>query len=638
MKNIWLVQPSKVLSGAAYLPYSIGMLAAYAWQFEEIKRSYRLKDLLFTMRPINTVLAEMDAPYLVGFSCYMWNVEYNLQLAKAIKQAWPECLILFGGQQIPPDCSYLEQYSFIDILLTGEGERPFAGLLKSLLADGLSQELFSVFYRRNGEIVKGRTPLSPPELDDYPSPYLEGWFDRILQDERYRDVTFNALIETNRGCPYQCLYCSWGDRSSKVRTFPLERVKKELDWIARRKIEYCVCADGNFGLFPRDEEIADYVIGLKKEYGYPKVFEMVADKDKHDRNFRIYKKLHEARLDKGVSMSVQSLTPRVLKNIGRKNMPAETFAGLLRAYRAAGMDTYTDLIIGLPGESYDSFCSSLFGVIEAGQHYRLIIYNCELLPNAPMYRKDVIEKYGIRTVSSLLRQTHSDFTDSDLFASRSDIVVETNTMTRQDWQRINLFAAEVQALHCFGALRFIAIYLRQTLNVPYAAFYREVSSYIEKNGYLRDMTVPIVSALKGFLQGGSSLYYTDGRFGEIYLPFDEGLFLCIAADADRFYKEIAPCLAAFFEDEDVFEDLMLYQKSVLNLPCAQPHTAAFRYDWPAYFADIYGVLPRTPVRRDCRLRFTPETAEHDLKEYARKVVWYGKRHSATVISAIEELC
>ena len=65
MKNIYLAQPTNMLSGTVYLPYTVGAIAAYSWQFAEIRSNYNLKEFLFLKDPIDEVIAKMDEPFLV---------------------------------------------------------------------------------------------------------------------------------------------------------------------------------------------------------------------------------------------------------------------------------------------------------------------------------------------------------------------------------------------------------------------------------------------------------------------------------------------------------------------------------------------------------------------------------------------
>src|SRR3989338_7461014 len=88
------------------------------------------------------------------------------------------------------------------------------------------------------------------------------------------------LWETNRGCPFSCTFCDWGSAvQSKVFTFDLSNVLRETDWFVEHKIEYVTCCDANFGILPRDLEIAKYMAEAKKKYGYPKTFSIQSTKN-----------------------------------------------------------------------------------------------------------------------------------------------------------------------------------------------------------------------------------------------------------------------------------------------------------------------------------------------------------------------
>ncbi|MBQ7638733.1 MAG: radical SAM protein [Clostridia bacterium] len=630
MKNVYLIQPTNMLSDSVYLPYSIGSIAAYSWQFEDIRAEYALKELLFLKDDPEQLVNKLEEPYLFGFSSYIWNVEYNLLFAKKLKERFPGCTVAFGGPQIPEDTEYLEKYPQIDVLMYGEGEETFCGILRALRDGRELKTVPNIAYRSEKTAVVSPKAV-PGDVYDFPSPYTNGYFDPILNDDRLRNVKFNTVVETNRGCPYKCLYCSWGDNDAPLRKISMDRVKKDLEWTASHKVEYCMCADANFGIFPRDEEIIDFVVELKKKYDYPQKFEIIAAKNKNDLIFNINKKLFSVGLNKGVDIACQSLTPEVLKNIGRKNITNEEFASELKRYREAGMITFTDLIMALPGETFDSFCKSLFDVIELGQHELLNIHACELLPAAPMHNPEVIKRFGIKTVKSNLRQTHGKTHSDTIFGSKSEIVVETNTLTRYEWKDINRLCACVRALHSFGMIRCIAFYLRWAKNVAYKDFYMRIFSYIRnENEYLRDMLYYVTATLDTFVEGKSDMYFSDERFGDIYLPFEEGFFMCAVSDSERFFAEIKKCAAEFFDDKELFEDLFRYQESDVSVPFAKEHAETFLYDWKTYFDDPFAPLPRYPEKKETRVLFVPE-AYADLPEYTREAVWYGKSKNRTTV-------
>ncbi len=620
MKNVYFVQPNNSLSDSLFLPYAAGTIAAYCFGESEIASEYKLGGLFFTKEPVGQAAARFDNPYIIGFSCYMWNIEYNLVLAKAVKEKYPDCIIVFGGTQIPDDTEYLEKYSFIDILCHGEGEVAFSEILKEIPLGMIK----NISFRQNGDIIKNARTVSC-DITDFPSPYLSGVFDSIINNPDYEGIQFDAILETNRGCPYKCIYCCWADSKSTFRQFPIEKVKAELEWMAEHRIAYCICADGNFGILERDEEIAEYVIELKNKYGFPEKFETTAAKNKDELTYRINSRLESAGLNRGVSVAVQSMSPKVLEIAGRKNMSPASFSGQLERYRKKGMFTYTDIILGLPGETLESFCRGLFDVIEAGQHYSININRLEFLPNTALYSKEMVEKYRIKTICSFLCQNHSRIVEDERFGSRSEIVVETSTMSAADWREALRISFCAQSFHCMGLLRFFAFYLKKAENISYYSFYTGLYRWIESSdNNIKRIFDTVCRNIDDFLAGKGNLSFADRRFGDIYWSFEEGLFLSCAAELDAFYADAVKYLERYFEDRELMSDLLLYQKSFVTLPSCGEKEISFKYDWHSYFEKIFDSETERAEKKSAVIRFGQSETDNWI-DYARQIVWYGKR-------------
>ena len=227
MKNVYFVQ-ADVSSGkdsrVVYLPYTAGVIVANAWKNETVAAEYCFKEFLFLRNDVENIVDTMEQPSVVGFTNYCWNTEYNLALASALKNRYPECVTVFGGHNIPQDTSFLEQYPQVDFLAFGEGEITFGDLLAGLADDDVAS-VPNIAYRSNGVcLMSERKSIC---RNDYASPYLDGWFDAVL--EKYSDYEFNTIIETSRGCPNSCAYCDWGPLKEKTRFFPLEKVLAEKD-------------------------------------------------------------------------------------------------------------------------------------------------------------------------------------------------------------------------------------------------------------------------------------------------------------------------------------------------------------------------------------------------------------------------
>lgn len=631
MKNVYLAQPNVAkLNNSLYLPYSIGCIAAYSFQFEEIRNNYNLCDFIFVKSPIDEIVSEMDSPCVAGFSCYMWNIDYNLSLARAIKEKWPDCTIVFGGPQVPDDFQLLEENDYIDVLIHGEGEISFYELLKAICNKTEYNNIPSISYRNNNTFFRTKV-VADESLENFPSPYSSGMFDYIINDPAFEGIQFDAVLETNRGCPYnKCVYCCWSQTEGRLRQFPIERVKNDLKWMAENHIAFCICADSNFGILKRDEELAEYIVELKKTYGYPQKLETIATKNKSDLTFRINSKLESAGLNRGISLAIQSFSPDVLKIVGRQNVPYEEFAKELERYRNSGIYTYTDLMLGLPGDTLESFCKSLFDVIEAGQHDAININKCELLPNTKMYEKAFIEKYKIKTIRSQFCQSHVTIEEKSVNSSRSELVVETSTMSTDDWRTALRISICVQSFHSLGLLKYFAIYLRKAKNLSYYDFYMNLYSWIENHStFIRKTMNTVCESIDSFLKREGSLSFIDQRFGNIYWDFQEGLFLLCALDSDKFFDEIKAYLASYFDDEVLFNDIFNYQKSLIALPFDSDKEIETEFNWKEYFEKTFDGSFRHPQKEKCKFKvISPEF--HSLEDYAREVVWYGKRLGRTI--------
>ncbi len=114
---------------------------------------------------------------------------------------------------------------------------------------------------------------------------------------------------------------------------------------------------------------------------------MAFAKHSPDRVFSINKKLYENDMSRGATLSMQSLDPLTFKNIGRENITKEKFSELLHMYSENHIPSYTELILGLPGETYESFCEGIDYLLDNGQHNSIHVFYCEILPNALMGSK-----------------------------------------------------------------------------------------------------------------------------------------------------------------------------------------------------------------------------------------------------------
>lgn len=623
-QKLYFVQIGVSYSSPVFLPYSTGCIAAYLKRDAEITRHYDIPDIIVMREKTEDVLKRFDVPGIVAFSCYTWNYEYDLLLAERLKEKYPEVIIVFGGHSVSQGGSMLDDYPFIDYLMHNEGEESTALFLKALINGTPLSDVPNLSYRTPDGTCT--TPdYYPCDISSYPSPYLDGIFDNIMKE--FPDTEFHATLETNRGCPYECAYCEWCF-TKKLRVFPMEKIKAEIEWIASHKLKYCYCADANFGILDRDVEIAQCVVDIKKRYGYPDVFKPCYAKESDDNVFAAGYILNKNNVDKGVTLAYQSLDTATLKNIGRKNLTLERFADLDRRYTEAGIPTYTELILGLPGETYESFSKGICSLLRAGQNNSMTVYECQVYPNTRMGDPAYREKFGIKTTRIPLLGIHYN-PEFNGVHEHFDIIYETNTMPKEDWVRSYMFSVVLQAFHHLGLLRYVAIYLNKENNIGYYDFYNALFDFIytESDGYIHSLFKELRER-KNDLSGTRWTYQRD-IFSSTGWYFEEGVFLELVYHFDDFKKEIVPFIDRFGIDTQLADELLHYQFSLIRPLNTDEVTVCSAYNFYPYFEDQSEGIKLE--KKNTVLHVKSDKIFDNWADYARSVIWFGKRYSATLM-------
>ncbi len=631
-----MVQPCDV-SGigeneSTYLPYASGLLVAYSFRDETVRSNCRFGRFIYRKENIDEAIASFEEPFAVGFSTYIWNYEYNKEFARRLKLKYPDCITVFGGHNIRMDsCEQMEEYPFIDFLIHGEGEIAFRDILFHALTDGDFSGVPNISYREKD--VPHKNPAERICTLDYPSPYLDGWFDEILATDPIR---FSVLFETNRGCPFQCAYCDWGSLGLSVRQFPIERVYAELDWFGAHNIDFCFCIDSNFGMFPRDFEIVDEFLRIKEKYGQPEVFKCCTTEGGGDKEFNINKKLNDCGIFKGASLALQTLAPEALENIGRKNMTIDKFRKLTAMYNAAGITAYSEVIYGLPGETYETFTDNLDLIIRSGTTKSFFMHYCELLMNSRLGSKECVEKFKIRTAKLPYTQFHA-MGDSEV-QEYQNIIVSTYSMDYDSWVKTCIFGLVIQCFYYMGFLQSPAQYLYYEHGVSYKAFFEKFIAFAaaRPETVIGEYYAEMYAKLSALNRGEPlCVAHFNPVFGEIEYPLEEAMYLECIVKADRFFEETGAFIAGFFPDDPLLKEVVAYQKLILRKPEDTQAEASFSVDFGRYFRHIsvndYRPLPREAVA----LRTVNLHPADSMAEYARMNVWYGRKHSRNLYSPEE---
>ena len=630
-----MVQATNSSEGSYMLPYSVGTMVAHAWNDPLIKDMYEMKKFIVFKEDTDKIAESLENPFFIGFSANMWNCNFSHVLAQAVKKRWPDCLILFGGKMLPLDCTYLNEYPYIDFLIFLWGEVPFHELLLEL---GKEKPDFSAVknlaYRDgNGKCILNE--MTKKFRVDLPSPYLAGTFDELMKTP---DVRFVAGFETNRGCPFHCTYCDcWDTTKSPITEFPLEKVFAEIDWIAEHKIDYCGCFDSNFGILARDELVADKLVETKAKTGFPHKLQVSAAKADSPIVFNINKKLNNCGMSKGVTLSMQSLNPEALKNVDRQNISLERYSDLMRKYKMEGIPTFTDIILGLPGETYDSFCRGLCKLVELGQNQQIFIYCCNLLVNSGLWQKHNVEKFGIETVNIPFSQFHCDFVDPDEIEEYSEEIIATNTMNKEDFVAARIFGHGLQCFHCFGLLQFVAIYLFNEKNVSYYDFYSSLNNWVQSGSdtLTGSVFLKVEEQIVRYSNGLRLEQYVNPVFGNLVWPFEEGAFLELMYNFDEFYKEITEYLKKYDFEEDFLDELIRFQKAVIKYPGRAVLSVPLAYDFHTYFYNIFARNKTELKKINNFTTFSEPELPDNWKDYSKFIVWFGRKGKGTVHTNIK---
>lgn len=374
------------------VPLNIAYLAAHL-------RERFLDDVSISLFKFPTILEQAireSPPDILGLSHYSWNSRIDFVFLDMFKRLNPEGVTVMGGPNVRTGIDdlkqFLVQHSTLDYYVLYDGEEPFGDLVYEMLSGNhkptpvgcgtlLEGELFlaPVDYKKKGRLI------------ELPSPYLSGWLDPFIDDP-----SMFPLFETNRGCPFGCVYCCWGVESrARVRIRPLEMVYEEIDYVAEKSAgqPYWYFCDGNFGLLPRDVEIARKVREAMDKKGWPSKIEIFHSKNTSDRNIEIAEILgHNS---KGY-LAIQSADPSVLARSGRGMINTNDINKQIRYYKEKNLEVRTDILIGLPSETAESHLNTLIAAFDMG--FDIIDpINIRLLPGSKYESEEFRQEYAVKT-------------------------------------------------------------------------------------------------------------------------------------------------------------------------------------------------------------------------------------------------
>ncbi len=639
-----------LMGNTTYLPLVSGLLHAHALTSDKVKDEYSFAPYLFHIDSPERILGRYegsDEPAVAAFSMLMWNEQLNLRVAADVKRRYPRCIIVVGGANVPhhPE-AFFSKYPFIDVTVRGEGEEAFTEILERLSDGGNLDDLPGVSWRSaNGEIrVSAVERPFVRDLDFYPSPYLEGLYDSLIESRQ--DITFQAIIETNRGCPFHCTFCYWGKGglSRKYRYHGIDRVAREIRWVGEHRIRYLFNADSNFGMNARDLEIAELLVETKARYGFPEKFRTCYGKNTSDRIFDISTLFHAHQLEKGITISYQSIDPQVQKNIKRDNIKLDMARDMHRRCNQNDVPVYTELILALPGETAESWMKGVDSILASGIKNQLFVYCCQVFSNTDLGDPEYQKQFGIVTKRIELHEIHGSVRSPEWVPEYEDVIIQTDAMPNADWRRMLAFSWMVMVMHSLKLSFFVMSWLAERFGVQYSDFIRALLEAGESGRHprLKVLRTLFDRMIERIMRG-------EGRgcilpeYGSIYWDVEEAAFLEMSRDFPAYFAELAIVTAEFMAarghsaDPGELDEVIRYQ--MLRIPGPEGVSQSihhFGYDLPDWFDRLFDedrpVLARTPAA----MEVLPREFGGKLENFARETILWGRK-SGTMLTKVRKV-
>lgn len=288
-------------------------------------------------------------PDVIGFSCYIWNIQYIRLFLKDIPKVLPDVKIWMGGPEVYYRAeSFLKEEPTVTGVMIGEGEATLAELAEVYgeaedIDIRLEQVRGIVFRKTSGEIL--HTPVRPLlPMDEIPFSYnnLEGMEHRII------------YYESSRGCPYSCSYClSSIDKTVRFRS--LDLVMKELDYFLERKVPQVKFVDRTFNC-KKSHALAIWRYLLEHDNGVTNFhFEISADLIDEE-ELEVMEQMRPGLIQ--LEIGVQTTNPDTITEIRRKMNLDRLKQVVDKINGFHNIHQHLDLIVGLPYENYERFCQS----------------------------------------------------------------------------------------------------------------------------------------------------------------------------------------------------------------------------------------------------------------------------------------
>ena len=454
-----------VVLQTAVFPLNVGYIASYC------KKRFGAKVDITLFKYIDELDRAINEspPDILGMSNYVWNHRVSLEMFRMLSKKNPYALKIWGGPNFPMDLrdqkKFLNEFPEVDVYVPLEGESGFSNCVEKVLQADSKEEVREkvlsssiddcLFLGLDGKLQYNFTEKRIKNLDEIPSPYTTGLMDKFFDDR------LSPMLQTNRGCPFKCTFCVDGaDSVNKVNSFSLERVYSDIDYIAThvpKKMHDLETSDLNFGMFPRDIEICRYIAKIQQKYNYPHNVHVTTGKNNKE---RIIKAIECLAGSISFGMSVQSMNDEVLENVRRSNISVEEMIGLKPAIKNSGLDTSSEVILGLPGETFETHLQTLRTLLGVNVD-NIVVFSCMLLKGSQMDTPEQRKKWDLKTKFRILINDFAKLSNGKKVIEIEEIVIGSNTMTFEDYLNLREIDLAIYATNTVSVFKPILKFIRE---------------------------------------------------------------------------------------------------------------------------------------------------------------------------------
>jgi len=428
-------------------PLNIGYIAAYC-----TKRFGSKVDItLFKYIDELEKSIHENPPDVLGLSNYVWCHRIGLEMFDLVHSQNPNVITVWGGPNFPQDLEsqqiFMRNCSNVDFYVPIEGEVGFSNIIEEILNVLEPNYKKEILFKKPIDGCISRNPdgllqfsipqIRTKELDEIPSPYITGLMDKFF------DGKLTPMIQTNRGCPFTCTFCVDGaDDVNRVNQFGLERVSSELNYIGEHvtnNIHSLHISDLNFGMYPRDLKICDDITDIQKKYDYPHRIVSTTGKNKKERIIQAIEKLNGTM---SLMMSVQSMDEQILQNIRRSNISVDQMLALEPAIKKVGLVTESEVILGLPGETYQTQINTLRKLL-AAKLDSIQVYTCMLINGSELNTPEQRKKWNFKTKFRILPRDFTTLRNGKNVIETEEVIIGSDTLSFDEYLELRLLAFSI---------------------------------------------------------------------------------------------------------------------------------------------------------------------------------------------------